>query len=61
MLNADISIQAVDYERTLDTLFPMFMEIVDSMDAHNLLIRLLQKLGRSSQGVMTGILCRLSP
>lgn len=61
MLNADISIQTVDYERTLDTLFPLFMEIVDGMDANNPLIRLLQKLGRSSQRVVTGILRRLSP
>ena len=42
MLNADISIQTVDYERTLDTLFPLCMEIVDGMDANNPLIRLLQ-------------------
>lgn len=61
MLNADITIQTVDYERTLDTLFSLFMEIVDGMDANNPLIRLLQKLGRSSQRVVTGILRRLSP
>lgn len=42
MLNADITIQTVDYERTLDTFFPLFMEIVDGMDANNPLIRLLQ-------------------
>lgn len=61
MLNADITIQTVDYERTLDTLFSLFMEIVVGMDANNPLIRLLQKLGRSSQRVVTGILRRLSP
>lgn len=61
MLNADIAIRTADYERMLDTLFPVFMEIVDNMDAHNPLIRLLQKLGSSSQRVVMGILRRLSP
>lgn len=60
MLNAEICIRSIDYERTFESLFPMLMETVNKMDADNLLIRLLQKLGESSKTMVISILQKLS-
>ena len=61
MLNAEVRIQSIDYERTFEALFPMLMEMVNGMDGESMPIRLLQKLGETSQNVVTGILRKLSP
>ena len=59
MLNVDVTIRSIDYERTFEALFPLLMETVNNMDAENSMIRLLQRLGQTSRGVVTALLRRL--
>lgn len=59
MLSVTVKISNIDYERTLQNLFPAAREKVRAADSKEMIVRLLQKLDDAALPVLIGIAYRL--
>ena len=59
MLDAAITIERIEYENTLQHIFPLMSPKIAAMDSDNMVVRLFQQLGDAALPVMCSLMYRL--